>query len=113
DLDELTATFLRCPAAAVANRDCDLVARATRILRALKGLTAEQQHGCVVIERPTRIATDFRHRFPKRGEHLPRELEAKHLAFELGVRKIVGKASRTMPADEVLDLTHGAPASGF
>ena len=26
DLDELTPTLLRCPAAALANRDCDLVA---------------------------------------------------------------------------------------
>jgi hypothetical protein len=81
DFDELTATLLRCPAAALANRERDLVARAARVLGAFEGLTAEEQDGCVVIERLARVAADFRHRFAKGREDVARELEAEHVAL--------------------------------
>jgi hypothetical protein len=113
DFDELTATLLRCPAAALANGERDLVARAARILGALENLTAEEQDGRVVIERLARVAADFCHRFAKRGEDLAREVETEHMAPEAGVRNIVGEASRAMAGDEMLDLTHGPPAGGL
>jgi len=70
DFDELPATLLRCSAAALANRERDWVARAAWVVGTLKNLTAEEQDGCVVIERRARVAADFRHRFAKCGEHL-------------------------------------------
>src|SRR6185369_11002898 len=51
DLDELTAPLLPSSAAALANRQRDLVARETRVLRAPESLTAEKQHGVVVVQR--------------------------------------------------------------
>ena len=36
DFEGLTATLLRCPSAALANRECDWVARAARVLGALQ-----------------------------------------------------------------------------
>jgi len=113
DFDELTATLLRRPPAALANRERDLVAGAARVLGAPQSLTAEEQDGCVVIESLARIAANFRHRFPKGGEDLAREVEAEHVALEAGVRDVVGEASRTMARDEVLDLTHRPPPGGF
>jgi hypothetical protein len=113
DFEALPATLLRCPAAALANRERDLVARTARVLGAPEGLTAEQQDGCVVIERLAGVAADFRHRLAKNGEDLAREVETDHVAPKAGVRNVVGEASRTMPSDEVLDLTHGSPARGF
>ena len=106
DFDELTATLLRRPPAALANRERDLVAGAARVLGAPQSLTAEEQDGCVVIESLARIAANFRHRFPKGGEDLAREVEAEHVALEAGVGNVVREASRTMARDEVLDLTH-------
>jgi hypothetical protein len=69
-VDELTSSLLLPPAAALANRERNLVARAPRVLRALESLTAEKQDGCVVIERLARVATDFRHCFAKGRKHL-------------------------------------------
>jgi hypothetical protein len=70
DLDELTATLLRSPAAALAHRESDLVARAPGFPIAVEGLPAEQQEGCVFVERLACIPTDFRHRFAEGREDL-------------------------------------------
>jgi len=113
DVDELAAALLLSPAAALANRARDLVARAARVLRALESLTAKEQDGGVVIERLARVAADFCHRFAKRCEALTREVETEDVALQFGVRNVVGEASRTMAADELLDLTHGPPSGGF
>jgi hypothetical protein len=74
DLDELTTTLLLRPAAALANREHDLVARAAGVLGTLESLTAKQQDGCVVVERLARVAANLRHRFAKSGEGLAREV---------------------------------------
>ena len=75
DFDGLAPTFLRGPAAALANGERNLIAGTPRIPRVREGLTAKEQHGFVVVERPARITTDLRHRFAKRREHLSRKLE--------------------------------------
>jgi len=113
DVEGLTATLLLRSTAALANRERDLVARAARILRTLEGLTAEEQDGRVVIERLARVATDFRHRFAKGREDSARKLEAEHVTLEVGVRNVVGKASRTMAGNEVFDFTYRPPSGGF
>ena len=113
DLDELTAALLLHSATALANRESDLVARTARVPAALERLAAEEQDGCVVVERLARVAADFCHRFAKSSEDFAREVEAEHVTLEAGVRNVVGEASRTMAADEVLDLTHGPAAGGF
>ena len=53
-----------------------------------------------------RIAADFRHGLAKRRERLAGELEAEHVALDARIRKVVGEASGTMPADELLDLSN-------
>jgi len=113
DFDELAAPLLCGPAAALANRERDLVARTAWVLGTLENLAAEEQGGCVLIERLARVATNFRHRVAKHSENLAREVEAEDVALEARVRNVVGEASRTMTADELLDLTHGPPSGGF
>src|SRR6187399_1009576 len=113
DLDELTAALLLHSAAALANRESDLVARTARVPAALERLATEEQDGCVVVERLARITAHFPHRFAKGGEGVARKLETEHVALEVQVRNVVRKAPRTMPADELLDLSHGPPPGGF
>src|SRR6185295_9397945 len=99
------------PTAPLANRQGDLVARPARVLRPFEGDSGEKQDGLVVIERLARVATDFRHRFAKRGHGFAREVEAEDMALEVRVRNVVREATRTMTGDELLDLPHG-PSAG-
>src|SRR6187399_794520 len=59
DLDGFAATLLRRPAAALANRERDLIARAPRVPVPLEGLAAEEQHGCLLIDSLPRVPADF------------------------------------------------------
>jgi hypothetical protein len=113
DVDGLAATLLRCPVAALTNRERYLVARAPRIPRARECLTAEKQDGCLLVDRLARVAAHFRQRFAKGREDLARQLELEHVAFDLRVRNVVGEASRTMSTHQLFDFSDGPPPGGF
>jgi hypothetical protein len=113
DFDGLTATLLRGAAATLADRERDLIARAPRVPVALEGMATKQQDGCVLVDGLPRVPADLRHGFAKRREVFTRELEADHVLLETRIRNVVGEASRTMAADELLDFADGPAASGF
>src|SRR5690348_15368798 len=75
DIEMLTPTLLRSMPTALANGERHLIARAPLVSRSFEDVTAEQQHGCIVVERVPGVVPHLRHRLAKRREHLARYLE--------------------------------------
>jgi hypothetical protein len=72
DRNELAATLLHAVAAAFADRERHLIARASSVPRAFKHLTAKEQDGGILVERFAGVAPNHRHGLAKCSERLAR-----------------------------------------
>ncbi|HEY3497525.1 MAG TPA: hypothetical protein VGK73_22665 [Polyangiaceae bacterium] len=91
DIHELSAPVLLRGAAALANREGHLVARAPLVAGSSENIPRQEQQRGIVVERLACVPPHLPQRFPEGREHLPRHLEAQNMPLLPWVDRIIGQ----------------------